>query len=153
LNNVSNKCLPILVVGKKNCGKTSYLKFLVERLQKLHLKAGGFLCINQSKQKYFLTDIKSGEKRLFASEEKSPKRNIKYGIYYFDPDAFTFGSFILRNSLDAAAIFLDEFGPLEKNGSGFRSDLEFLLKNYTGFLFIAVRPSLLTFLYDLLKKF
>ena len=153
MKKVATKCSPILVVGNKNSGKTFYFQLLVERLRKAHLIAGGFLCINQSKQKYFLKDIKSGEKRLFASEEESPKRSIKYGIYYFDPDVFAFGSHILRSSLNANAIFLDEFGPLEKNGNGFRSDLEFLLKNYSGLLFISVRSSLLSFLVNMLKNF
>lgn len=152
-----SQCEPVLVVGRKNSGKTAYLRFQLQRIQQKGLKPGGFLSIGHLrkgyKQEYYLFDILTQQQRLLASMVKFKEGTIRYGAYYFDPITFSWGSQILKNSLNCDLNFFDEFGPLENAGKGFRNDLIFLLKNYKGILLLSVRPSLKDQLINLLKAY
>ncbi len=125
-------------------------------MRKIGLTAGGFVSIGEfedsNKQSYFLQDVQTGKRYLLASKIADASRPQVFGSYSFDPATFAAGSRILRNSLDADAIVLDEYGPLEQGGEGFREALEYLLAHYRGILFIAARPSLLDHLQTVLKN-
>jgi len=137
----------VLVVGSKSSGKTAYLRLVIRRARQHGLKVGGILSPGElqggTKQEYFVEDVRTGQKTRLAwlsNEESSP---IQVGSYSFNPRAFEMANRILRESQDADVVVLDEYGPLEKSGGGFRPALEYLLQNYSGILFIALRPSLL----------
>ncbi len=145
-----------LVVGGKNAGKTSYLQRLSQRARENGLQVGGILSLARlrrgKKERYFLFDLRSGQQRLLAWRNSDPEQTIRIGSYAFDPATLQLGKQILRNCLDCDLILLDEYGPLEEQGGGFRSALEFLLAHYPGILGVSVRPSLLDNLQALLSR-
>ncbi len=146
-------CQPILIVGSKNSGKTKYLQYIFEKLTKHDLKVGGFLCIteqnNFTKDCYYLYNLREKTKLLFATKEDS-KWPIRYGDYFFNPDAFKYGNQIIKSNLHADIIIFDEYGPLEEKGEGFSESFNYLLENYEGVLYISIRPSLLSHLKGLI---
>ena len=150
---VNSNCKPILIVGAKNSGKTKYLKYIIEKLNTYDLKVGGFLCTSEpdnfTKDHYYLYNLRGKTKLLFATKKDS-KWPIRYGEYFFSPDAFKYGNQIIKSNLHADVIIFDEYGPLEKKGEGFSESFNYLLNNYQGILFIAVRPSLLSHLKGIL---
>lgn len=146
----------VLVIGKKNAGKTAYLEQLIERATAKGLKVGGFLSrggsADQKKSRYFLEDIKTGRQWLLASDVPSAERSLVYDRFHFDPGVFKVGDRLLKNNIDADILVLDEYGPLERMGQGFRSAFDLLLHTYRGILLIAVRPALLNNLKNEIKK-
>jgi nucleoside-triphosphatase THEP1 len=136
----------VLVVGDKNSGKTTYLKNILNRCKDKGYQVGGLLGLgtlkNGAKYSYRLMDVQSGKLRLFASKEKEMNNSFVYGSYHFSLSAITWGNKILRESSMRDIIFFDEYGPLEELGLGFQDELDWLLKNIKGILFISVRPSL-----------
>lgn len=137
----------VLVVGGKNSGKTAYLRRVVQRARQHGLNTGGILspgkCEKGTKSEYFIEDIRTGRQFRLAWLSERESSPIRVGSYAFSPRAFEVANRILRESRNADVVVLDEYGPLEKNGGGFRPALEYLLQNYSGILFIALRPSLL----------
>ncbi len=150
-------CLqPVVIVGPKNAGKTTYLKNLLFRCQKLGLTVGGFLSVNSSqdqpKSSYYLLDIRSQKIQLFISRQPEFQEFIKLGEYYLNMQCFAEANKILKTQLKLDVILLDEFGPLEKMKKGFREGLDYLLKNFRGILVITVRPTLLPHLKKLVAQ-
>ncbi len=145
---------PVLIVGTKNSGKTSYLKYLIKKLETSGMVVSGFLSIGSfrenDKQSYILKNIKNGEEFLLAKRTPQANFSVHYGNYHFDPETFKYGNQVLMQNLQTDAIVIDEFGPLESRGDGFWPAMDFLLKNYRGMLFIAVRPPLMQHLKNLL---
>jgi nucleoside-triphosphatase THEP1 len=151
-----SQCQPVLVVGSKNSGKTNYLEYLVSRMIDKQVNVAGFLCVvsksDSLKNNYYLKNVKTSELKLLASKQYQFHNQLQYGDYKFDSRIFELGTRILTENLEADALILDEYGPLEKKGLGFRKPLDFLLENYEGFLFISVRPELRAHLLAALKK-
>jgi nucleoside-triphosphatase len=154
-NLAENRVSIALVVGSKNSGKTTYLEHLLRKGKQKNLRTGGFLSrgnfTGTQKKKYFLQDIRSGTQYLLASTTPHPSRTISYGEYYFDQKIFELGNQLLEAQMDGDLIILDEFGPLELRGQGFRRAFDILLQHYTGIILIAVRASLLPEILKLLK--
>jgi nucleoside-triphosphatase THEP1 len=133
----------ILVVGAKDSGKTTYLEHLVKRAEIRGLSVTGFLSKGDlNKETYYLENLKTNEKLVLASKISWKASTIKRGDYYFSPDTIHDGNQLLKDSRGADLIVLDEFGPLEYNGQGFREGFDFLLKGYSGIFCIAMRPSI-----------
>lgn len=149
------KISPVLIVGSKNTGKTTFLEQLIQRARKLDLVIGGFLSRGKVSitggKEYFLEDIRTGQQYLLAAETPAPSRIITYGKYYFDPTIFQMGNDLLLKNLHAHLLVLDEFGPLELSGQGFRNAFNEILVSFRGIFLIAVRPSLLSATMTILK--
>lgn len=145
----------ILVVGKKGAGKTAYLEYLSQLLRKKGGKVGGFLCVNElkgSKNDYHLFNLINHQSWKLASRHIQDQYTIQYGDYNFNPKVFDIGNNILEQSLTCAAIIVDEYGPLEREGKGFYSGIKFLLGTYHGILIIATRPATLSSLKELIQS-
>ena len=146
----------VTVVGAKNSGKTTFLEFLLNRARNMNLSIGGFLSrgniVNHQKREYFLEDLTSGERHLLASTTPHPSRKIRYGSYYFNPDVFKLGQRLLLRNMDSDLLVMDEFGPLELRGEGFRESFNLVLKEYHGIFLVAVRPSLLSDIKSIFKS-
>ncbi len=147
---------PVPVVGTKNAGKTTFLEYLISRARKRHLAVAGFLSRGEvrdgHKRAYFLEDINTGERQLLAMDARWPEAFIQYGSYYFNPKVFKRGNQLLLNNMNMDVLVLDEFGPLELRGEGFRWAFDRILQEYRGIFMIAVRPSILTELLNILKS-
>ena len=137
----------VLVVGKKNAGKTAYLRWIARRAQERGLSVAGFLSVGEmsggKKHRYYLHNLQTEERHLLASREHSPSGTENVGDYFFEPTTFHRAEQAYREALAADLIIFDELGPLELRGRGLFAAFTFLLKNYHGTLFISVRPRLL----------
>lgn len=133
----------IMVVGAKDSGKTTYLELIVKRAELKGFTVTGFLSRGDvNKENYYLENLNTREKLVLASKISGLPSTIKRGEYYFSTDTLHFGNQILKQGLRADLIVLDEFGPLEYDGQGFREGFDFLLKEYSGIFCIAMRPSI-----------
>jgi nucleoside-triphosphatase THEP1 len=143
----------ILVIGKKGAGKTAYLKFLSNTIKEKGGNIGGFLCLNKRhslKNEYYLFNLNTNQSWMLACHNFQVQYTIQYGDYYFNPAVFEIGNQILEKSLGCEAIIIDEYGPLEREQKGFFRGIQFLLKNYSGILIIATRPTTLVSLQRLI---
>ena len=145
----------IIVVGKKGAGKTAYLEYMCGLLRKGGKQVGGFLCLNEqngSKNDYHLLNLRNQKSWKLASRHMLDQDTIQYGDYKFNPQVFDIGNQILQESFSCAAIMVDEYGPLERDGKGFYSGIKFLLGNYPGILVVASRPATLNSLKKLIHS-
>lgn len=146
---------PVLIAGRKDSGKTAYLGWLANRAKSRGWRVGGFLSLGEfegaRKARYYLLDIAAGEKRLLAWRQVAATP-LKIGPYAFDPAVFKWAEQRIRRQMAADILMLDEYGPLEQRGMGFRPTLDFLLSHYRGILVITVRPALLPHLKEILDS-
>lgn len=144
-----SRLCPVVVVGSKNSGKTAYLEILIRNARSKGLRVAGFLSRGRwqesEKPHYFLVDLNNDQNYLLASETPDSSRPFFYGRYYFNPDIFKVGNRILKESSTADMLVLDEFGPLERTGKGFRSGFNHAMQHFQGIFVLSVRPSLLSF--------
>lgn len=146
----------VLVVGKKNAGKTAYLGWIARRAEERGRSVAGFLSVGElssgKKQRYYLQNLQTGEKHLLATKEYRPARTEQVGEYFFEPETFHLAEQIYREALNVDLVIFDELGPLELRGRGLFAAFTFLLQNYHGTLFISVRPRLLSEVKKLLHR-
>lgn len=152
-----SKCVPqpVLVVGAKNSGKTTYLEAIIERGRARDLRIGGIVSKGQwrhrKKHEYIIRDIAADERRTLGSLYEPTSPSVKVGAYYLLCSTLEWTNKILVKSIDCDVILLDEFGPLEMYGKGNYPALLYLLEHYTGYLFISVRPELADHLKELIR--
>lgn len=147
-NPTKHYLFPVLIVGSKNSGKTTFLNYLIRRAKQRKIQVAGFLSrgrllLDGRKHQYFLEDISSGKNYLLATQAPDRPESIPYGGYFFDPEVFKLGNELLLNHLNVDLLVLDEFGPLELQGQGFRRAFDIILREYSGIFLITVRSSLL----------
>lgn len=126
-----NKSLRITILtGEKGQGKTSWL---VDHLG----NASGILSPLKEGKRFFL---------LLPDKIWIPMENLKgdlsVGKYIFDQNAFDLAEAHLRSKMNEEVLILDEVGPLELKGEGFKDLLLFLKHNYLGTLYLVVRSGL-----------
>ena len=68
---------------------------------------------------------------------------MQYGRFYFNPLVFEWGNEIIKSAGKDTILIIDEIGPVELNGGGFRTGLDHALKYHTGSLIITVRHGIL----------
>jgi nucleoside-triphosphatase THEP1 len=142
----------IIISGKKNSGKTAYLKEVIEKAKKRQKKVHGFLSeaeiIKGEKNIYYLRDLKTDKRTILASTQQEFLRFINFGRFYFSLQTFEFANSLFIKDMDADLFVFDEYGPLEVDGYGFKPVFNYILDNYKGLFFISVRPA---FLNNLIK--
>lgn len=133
-----------LVTGKKNSGKTTFIKDLVDILKTKNTNIGGIysqkILDNNEQIGYNLVDIDTKRSVNFLRKniDNDPK---SIGSFRILPDAIKFGN----NSLKAETIIkkqiviIDEIGKLELSGEGWAKSLENLLILHKNHLVISVR--------------
>ncbi|GAB4377798.1 MAG: hypothetical protein Kow0042_26040 [Calditrichia bacterium] len=119
-------------------------------MQNRGLTVAGFLSeaevMEGKKVRYWLHNIRTGEKRLLASINPEFVSELNVGQFHFDPGTFAYAGRILKASMNADALVIDEYGPLEVEGKGLREAFDFALQHFRGYLFVSVRKSLLSHL-------
>lgn len=137
---------PVLVVGRRDSGKTAYAKAVVERARAAGLRVAGVLSEAEReggrKCRYYARDAgTSGDRLLLGAVEPAPSLDQGVGRFHMSGEAFASLNRRLVSALDADLICLDEVGPLEKGGGGFDPALRFLVAHFTGILLVTARPS------------
>ena len=147
----NNENMINIIIGKKNSGKTTYLKNHYEKSQ----KGDGFLCIkhfeNEEFTGYDILHLKTSEQISFIRIKDNLPKNwteiYKIGIFSFSKEGFEFAKNILDNTKNEP-IFIDEIGLLEIiHKKGF---YDLLKQNLDKEIYITVRDSLYK---DLLRTF
>jgi nucleoside-triphosphatase THEP1 len=88
---------------------------------------------------YRVRDLATGEEFPLCSREPP---GIAFRKFFFSPDGLAFANAALRRAAgEAAAILVDEVGPLELAGGGFAPGMRAALSS-PAFLVLTVRPSL-----------
>lgn len=138
----------ILITGDKNSGKTSFIKHFIDQVvSKEKLPYGGFIAegIFKSGKKsgFDLVELNRHDKKLLCTN--IPKKGwIKMDNFYFDPEGFRFGEDILFNLAEETKwIVIDEYGPMELSGMGWRKAIDQLMKREGLTLLITVRLEIL----------
>jgi len=140
MNNEQTKL--ILWAGPKHSGKTSCAARLVEELHRSGYTVGGFLAPSIYREEtligFEILDLQNDQRAGLA--ERSLKKGGVVGFTFSDR-----GMDLGRQALHSAVkspvdlIVVDEFGPLELAGGGWRSDVEMLLQSSPGALLLVVR--------------
>ena len=145
----------ILITGEKNSGKTTYLKYFIHQVAiRENLPIGGFFTEGIFKSGrisgYDLIELDHHDKKLLCSN--IPRKGwIKMGRFYFDPEGFRFGEQVLSNIPEGVAwIMIDEYGPMEISGKGWRKAIDQLLERNELTLMITIRVDLLN---EAIEKF
>ncbi len=119
----------VIVTGDVRQGKTTFTGQLVKILREKGIRTGGFLAtgIQEYGQRtgFNLLDLKTGREFPLCSTIPDENR-IRYGRYYFDPQAFEEGRFLIspENLRDCDLVIIDEVGPLELNNQGWNEPIE-----------------------------
>lgn len=124
-----------LLTGEVQSGKSQFLQKFVELCKMKHLTIGGFIAEGTFKDNkrfsFQFRDLKTNNSIPLACAEKQAGW-FKYRRFYFNPEAFSTGVKILSEAIKEAAdiIVLDELGPMELEGKGWRQALTSLEKNF-----------------------
>ncbi len=139
----------LLVTGKVQGGKTSYLTELAEQLKKREIKVGGFLAPGSfesgERSGFRLKNLLTGLELPMASVREAPGWD-SYRRFWFNPDAFRAGREWISASLaeKVELVIIDEVGPMELEGSGWSETLKFLQQVSVPIQVWSVRESLVT---------
>lgn len=114
-----------ILTGVQGSGKTNFLIELIKFLKIEGVSTGGFIAHGfwkvNIRDKFELEDIQTGN-RITLSQTESVSGWKKFRRFYFNPDGFVFGEKVLsiENLLNTDLIVIDEIGPFELQGNGWR---------------------------------
>ncbi len=136
----------IIVTGKINSGKTTFLKQLIEKEKREGNFPTGIIApgifSGKAKIGYDVVNIASEIAMPLARPRPFAKGNIEFGKFYFSEKAFQFAENALMNFKSGGVVFLDEAGPMELNGQGHAASIRALLNSDIARLYIVVREEL-----------
>ncbi len=133
----------ILWRGAKHSGKTSSVSQLAERARNEGFCVGGLLApsiyLNGR-----LTGFEAVDLLSFTRVPLANRLPGKTGSFHFMQEGLKFGHTALNaNRLSfAELIIIDEFGPLEISGGGWRDDVDLLLSRCKALVLLVVRDEL-----------
>lgn len=136
-----------ILTGRREQGKTKFIKKLTEILIAEGKTVGGFLSEGihngLARAGFHLTDIQTGETATLCSIEEKPG-TIKQGRYYFNTDIIGWGCSILEKALanSVEIIAIDEVGPMELNGGGWHNSIAAFLSGSAAIHIWTVRENL-----------
>jgi nucleoside-triphosphatase THEP1 len=119
----------IIVTGEIQQGKTTFVRNVVENLQKRNIPIAGFLSIgiNDKKERkgFDLLDIQTYRQIELCTKEVN-EGWLNYGPYYFNPEGIKTGNEILNitNLTGKHLVITDEIGPVELDNQGWSNAIE-----------------------------
>ena len=137
----------LIITGEIHQGKTTFTQKVVSALLEDGIKIAGFFALgtdrNGERTGFNLVSIESSEAVELCSEKEDINK-VKFGKYYFNPEAICFGNGILNdeNVSGKQLIVIDEIGPLELVGKGWSDTIERLTRKYSIPQLWVVRKSL-----------
>jgi len=135
-----------ILTGPVNSGKTTFLKKVIEELERQKLKLNGFLSEaveqNQIKIGYDLLDLRRKESIPFIrmSGQKDWQR---IGPYFFIPEGLAWAKRVILRRREREILVVDEIGPLELTGKGLWPALEKVIFQRSQKVLIVLRRSIL----------
>ena len=145
----------ILWTGPKHGGKTTTATRLVQAVQERGLVVGGFL----APSRYEAESLLGFDLWDLALDRRIPLATLQNPVtpetdrFRFDPSGLTKGRQILdgQRSSTIDLIVVDEFGPWEIQGQGWRPQVDRLVACFSGVVLLVVRESLIRQVRDLYK--
>jgi nucleoside-triphosphatase len=135
----------ILWAGPKHSGKTSTATKLVEAMQQSGFTVGGFLAPSIYRENqligFEILDLHNGRRARLA--DRKPKGSDVVGFTFCDR-GIQLGRQALQSAIRSSVdlVVVDEFGPLELDGRGWRSDVDLLLGSNSPVLLLVVRDDI-----------
>jgi nucleoside-triphosphatase len=142
---VSNQNRLILWTGPKHCGKTTSATHLTQMVLSEGFTVAGILepsLYNNGELIGFdILDLQSQKRTPLARRNKEKSST---GSFDFITDGLKFGHAVLSSEAIKFAdlIIIDEFGPLEVKGQGWRRNIDSLLSSSNAVLLIIIREEL-----------
>ena len=135
----------ILWTGPKHSGKTSSTIRLIQMVRTEGFKVAGILepslYYNSELVGFDVLDIQN-QKRMPLARRKKDKSTT--GLFNFITDGLIFGNAVLSTEATKLAdlVIIDEFGPLELKGNGWRRNIDSLLSCSNAIILIVIRQEL-----------
>jgi nucleoside-triphosphatase THEP1 len=135
----------ILWTGPKHCGKTTGAAGLIRMVRNEGFAVGGILepslYDNGELVGFDVLDVRSGERRPLARRSKDRSTT---GLFQFFEDGLDFGNNVLTSRAVETAdiVTIDEFGPLELEGKGWRRSIDSLLSSCNAVMVTIIRQEL-----------
>ncbi|HPS17485.1 MAG TPA: nucleoside-triphosphatase [Bacteroidales bacterium] len=139
----------IVLTGKGNVGKTSFLEKIITILKEEGRDVRGILSVGVLEQNYKtgynLLNISTGEEKLFIKDENFPE-STKFRKFYFSNDGLKWGMKILESEInfDSQILIIDEIGPWELEEGGWAESLNKLAAHSKYKMIWVVREEILT---------
>jgi molybdopterin-guanine dinucleotide biosynthesis protein A len=138
-----------LLTGPRNGGKSTYLAKMIDAFRLSDLKYAGIgtraIYNDGNKTGFYLINLENGQEEPLCTTTATPGW-IGFGKFNFDQDVLKKGNQIISSvstSFNDLAI-IDELGPMEMAGKGWRPGIDKLLKNTDKKLLIVIRDEILT---------
>lgn len=144
----------IIITGVKGEGKTTKLKSIIEILKLEKLPLLGFTaqanCKDGDRDSYSLVDICTEIPVLLCTAKEEPNY-IKYGSFYFNPSAISYGQKLLIDKGGTKKIVvIDEIGPFELVNQVWHSSLYHQLNNTNNLIILTIRTKIIK---DVIRKY
>jgi nucleoside-triphosphatase THEP1 len=142
---VSTQNRLILWTGPKHCGKTTSASNLIQKARAEGFTVAGILepsLYNNGELIGFdVLDLHSQKRTPLARRNKDKSTT---GSFNFITDGLKFGNAVLTSEAikSAELVIIDEFGPLEVNGQGWRRNIDSLLSSSNAIMLIIIRQEL-----------
>jgi nucleoside-triphosphatase THEP1 len=132
----------VLWVGPRHSGKTTTVAELAQKAESEGFNVAGVLAPsvydNEHLTGFEVVDLRTGKRLPLATRKINQNQQ---GGFTFTQTGLEFG----KNALSAEAvksaelIIVDEFGPLELEGEGWRKDIDLILSNIDALVVLVVR--------------
>jgi nucleoside-triphosphatase THEP1 len=138
----------VLWVGPKHAGKTTAAARLAERARDDDFSVAGLLAPSRYRDGeligFDVVDIHTGRHAPLAECDAHAKGAAQVGAFTFTTEGLRLGSAALSSAaaLSADLVIVDEFGPLEMRGDGWRETVDRLISRARGVILLIVRQEL-----------
>ena len=135
----------ILWIGRKHCGKTTSAAKLAQMARDKGFNVAGLLapCLyrNDKLAGFDAVDLRNMTQAPLARRQTTAGKN---GAFSFIADGLKLGGDALSRAATKTAelIIVDEFGPLELSGGGWRKEVDSLLASSSALILLVVRREL-----------
>ena len=136
----------VLWTGPKHSGKSTAAKRLVDKAAAEDFPVAGILAPAIYRQGilvgFDVVDVATDVRQPLA--RRTGERDKDVGPFAFRPEGLHFGNAALGSTRRclAALVVVDEFGPLELRGKGWRRSVDQLISDFRGTLLLVVRKEL-----------
>ena len=144
----------VLWVGPKHSGKTTSVARLAQKAKKEGFNVAGMLAPSVYADKHLtgfeVVDLRTGRRLPLATRKIN---QTQQGGFAFTQTGLEFGSNALSTEAvkSAELIIVDEFGPLELEGKGWRENVDLLFSAVDALMLLVVRNQIAGRIQDLYK--
>jgi len=132
----------ILWTGPKHSGKSTAAGELVARARRLGFVVAGLLAerrMHNGKFAYEGVDLGTGDRTVLA---EAGTGNRGEPAFVLTAQGLAFGRTVLNGAASADLVIVDEFGPLEMDGGGWRGEVDRLLNKSSAKIVLVVRKEI-----------